>query len=126
MFKAGAYSDLSTHADGGTQEFTIQLVESKTIHSILIVNAHENMTEKGWIGVSHVRIGDDNSDYSMINTKVKDNIINGGLFKLDSLTTGSVINLRRDGSPGVWPWVTPVYKIHELRAYEMPNLLEEF
>lgn len=65
-------------------EFTIDFGEPKTVHSIFLNDVAKNFDdEQETIGVSHIRAGNDRTEFSTTNVVVRDNIVDGGFFKLD-------------------------------------------
>ena len=59
-------------------EYTIDFGAPKTVHSLFLtgVNADANLAQS--IGQSHIRVGNDRSEFSTSNEIVKDNIVSGG------------------------------------------------
>ena len=78
------------------QEFSINFGKSVWLHSIFLINRCKNGYNQMRIGLSHVRVGNDATAYSTSNTVVKQGIVAGGFFELDSLCEGQYLNLRRD------------------------------
>ena len=76
------------------------------------------------IGVSHVRVGNDSTAFSVNNAQVKTGIVDGGIFSLSPLS-GQFITLRRDGPNPEEDDVgdNPArYWINEIKVYECPSL----
>ena len=97
-FKSFIHSSTTSHSDGETQEFMIEFAESKILHSVF-VNNYGSKTDlyRYRMGNSHLRLGNDASPYSTNNAIVRNNIVDTGFFKLDNLSTGKVLTIRRIG-----------------------------
>ena len=76
-----------------------------------------------YLGLSHVRVGDDGSDCSILNTKVKDSIIEGGIHQFDQIGSGQYMSVRRDGRD---QFNGSKYMTNGIRVYQTPNLLQVF
>ena len=79
-----SYND-SSHP---TTEISIDFGKEQTVHSIQLVNNCYNDDYQKVIGSSHVRLGNDSAAWSESNAVVKDNIVDGGSFKLEGLPKG--------------------------------------
>ena len=69
---------------------------SNSVVSVFLMNP---CTESNWkrkIHVSHLRVGDDPSEFSMSSTVVKDNVTSGGFFELSPITAGRYLTIRRN------------------------------
>ena len=65
------------------------------------------------IGNSHIRVGDDNAEFSTANPIAYDNIFDGGFLEFTDVFSGRYLNLRRDtDAPS-----NNRYNLHELRVY---------
>ena len=73
--------------------------------------------------MTHVRVGDDGSDCSTLNTKVKDNIVEGGIHQFDQIGSGRYMSVRRDGRD---QFDGSIYVTNGIRVYQTPNLLQVF
>ena len=65
------------------------------------------------MGDSHIRIGDDSTELSTLNTMIVDNITDGGFFEASSLLSGRYLSIRRDT-------VSPIdngYNLYQLKAF---------
>ena len=80
-----------------TSEFKIDLKEIKAIHSIMVSNICTTGVKRLSLGVSHVRVGNDEAAYSTNNPVVLDDIVEGGFFEFSSLASGRYLDFRRDG-----------------------------
>ena len=72
--------------------------------------------------MSHIRIGDDSTEYSTTNMIVRDNIFDGGFLSLNPIIAGRYLTIRRDDDDGDEDG--KFYNFHELRAYQTPNLMK--
>ena len=73
--------------------------------------------------MSHVRVGDDGSDCSTLNTIVKDNMVEGGIHQFDQIGSGRYMSVRRDGRD---QFNGSVYTTNGIRVYQTPNLLQAY
>ena len=90
------------------------------VQSVFIYNRANNWPVPRRIGVSHIRIGDDSNEYSTNNTKIVDNITDGGFFEASRLLSGRYLTLRRDlASP-----IDNYMDFRNLKAYQTPNLVK--
>ena len=72
-----------------------------------------------------MRIGDDEVRMSTDNTKVADNITDGGFQEFSPLTKGKIVTFRRYGSdPGRPNEISSNMRLNEIRLYETVNLLK--
>ena len=84
---------------------------------------HQREPFQARINTSAILIGDD-KDYFSTNLRVgKAEVYASGFHILDSLETGSVITLRRDGRDS---FNQRNMRVTQIRAYEVPNLLQLF
>ena len=78
-------------------------------------------------GDSHIRVGNDPSEFSTSNQIVYENIYGGGSFQLslDPIVQGQFINIRRSESiPQGTRNVGNTYAVGPLRVYQIPNLFQ--
>ena len=102
------------------RELTVDFGKSMPVQSVFIYNRANNPFAQQRIGVSHIRIGDDSIVYSTKNTKIVDNITDGGFFEASQLLSGRYLTLRRDlSSP-----VNNNMEFRNLKVYQTPNLVK--
>ena len=98
------------------------LSQSKTIHTVLVINQVINYNLQKRFGASRIWIGDDETSFSTDLTLSTDLLYDGGFIELNDLAEGNVVTIRRDG----WPYDNQdrYYHIHTLKPYQVPNLLQ--
>ena len=75
------------------------LSQSKTIHTVLVINQVINFGLQKRFGSSRIWIGDDKTSFSTDLTLSTDFFYDGGFIELNDLTAGYVVTIRRDGWP---------------------------
>ena len=105
-------------------DFTVDLGKSLPVLSVFLVNSAHSISHQYRIGVSHIRIGEDQTEYSTSNSVIVDNITDGGFFEAPLILTGRYLTIRRD-------LVSPAqndnwYNLLKLKAYQTPNLIKVY
>ena len=77
---------------------TVDLGQEVKIVSIFLINQNNGSARMN-IGLSHFRHGNDASQFSMQNTKVVDNVTDGGFFEASPVLSKRYLSLRRDERP---------------------------
>ena len=69
----------------------------KRVHSIFLLNDALDYEYQKMIGQTHVRMGNDRAEFTTASTVVKEEIVEGGFFELNNVSTwGQYLTLRRD------------------------------
>lgn len=93
----GFKSLLNTVADDEDMvEYTVDFGVSNSVVSVFLMNPCQTDNWQFRIHVSHFRIGDDPTEFSMSNVIVKDNVVSGGFFELSPITAGRYLTIRKD------------------------------
>ena len=66
------------------------------------------------IGDSHIRLGDDDTEYSTSNTIIVASVTDGGFWEASSLISGRYLTIRRDVTSSI-PDVN--YNLREIKLY---------
>ena len=80
----------------GSNEVQINFNQARTPHSLLLLNSVRRGNLQKWIGSSQVLVGDESVAFSLANTVVKTDIVDGGIFPLEPCS-GQYFTLRRRG-----------------------------
>ena len=96
-FKSCWYDELYNGLADGTNEIQIDFGQTRRPVSFFLINNCAYFDAQMMIGSSHVRVGNDSAAFSTNNTKVKSDIVDGGIFSLEKPESGRFIAFRRDG-----------------------------
>ena len=77
-------------------EMTVDFGASSKIVSVFLSNAGQAENWMRRIHVSKFLLGDDLTEFSTSNVVVKNNIVAGGFFELDTVISGRYLSIRRD------------------------------
>ena len=90
---------------------------------MLLLNSVIGQEKQQWIGSSQVLVGDESVAFSLANTVVKTDIVDGGIFPLEPCS-GQYFTLRRKGyNPRTG---NKKFLVPEIRVYESISLFSEF
>ena len=78
----------------------IEFPESQAIHTIFIALPAKNQREQKKFGVSHVRVGDDDTPYNTNNAMAASGMTSGGFHEVTSIVSGKYLTVRRDDIDG--------------------------
>ena len=73
------------------------------------------------MGSSHIRVGNDDAQWSNLNPIAYDNIVDGGFQEFTGVFSGRYLTLRRD--LGVTD-SQDRYGVRKLKVYQTPNLIK--
>ena len=74
--------------------------------------------------MSHIRIGDDSTEYSINNSIIVENITDSGFFEASLLLSGRFLTIRRNQSPYLSIPFYNYMNLHTVKAYQTPNLVK--
>ena len=77
-------------------EVTVDFGESNKIVSVFLSNGCHADNWLRRIHISQFLLGDDSTEFSASNVVVKDNVVSGGFFELDTVMSGRYLSIRRD------------------------------
>ena len=96
---------------------------SLKVHTVHITNTPDSSERKGLIG-SHIRHGDDSSEYSTNNDIVLSLFYAGGFKVLEQIVEGRYLTIRRDDV--ISSSTSGDFVINNIKVYQTPNLIEVY
>ena len=97
------------------------------VQSVFLLNRATDVNVQKRIGVSHIRIGDDPTEYSINNSIIVENITDSGFFEASLLLSGRYLTIRRNQrSPNLSSPYYDAMNLHTLKAYQIPNLVKMY